>query len=118
MDGIHGPSALALLDSQHETVHENGFFCAQIHNDMEAVTMGQLHMDQNNIIFQPNGLRPAREIPVYEVVKIHKRSSRLSIQQDVQPEGFEFLDDSQVGLKAEQIEPKLSPMSLSVLGKK
>lgn len=104
-------------NSHHETDHENGFFCTQIHNDKEAVTIGQLHMDQNNIIFQPNGLRPAREIPVYEVVKIHKRSSRLSIQQDVQPEGFELLDDNQVTLMAEQIEPKLSPMSLSFIGK-
>ena len=105
--GIHNMNQSTMVLS---SVHK-------IHNTLEAVTIGQIRMTQNNIIFQPNGLRPAREIPVYEVVKIHKRSSRLSIQQDVQPEGFEFLDDSQVALMAEQIEPKLSPMSLSFIGK-
>ena len=108
---------LHFWNSQYETDHDGALFCTQIHNTLEAITIGQIRMTQNNIIFQPNGLRAAREIPVYEVVKIHKRSSRLSIQQDVQPEGFEFLDDSQVALMAEQIEPKLSPMSLSFIGK-
>ena len=108
---------LHFWNSQYETAHDGGLFCTQIHNTIEAVTIGQIWTDQNKITFQPNGLRPAREIPVYEVIKLHKRSSRLSIQQDVQPEGFEFLDESHVALMAEQIEPKLSPMSLSFSGK-
>ena len=108
---------LHFWNSQYETDHDGALFCTQVHNNLEAVTMGQIWMDQNNIVFQPNGLRPAREIPVYEVVKIHKRSSRFSIQQEVRPEEFEFLDDSQVALMAEQVEPKLSPMSLSFIGK-
>ena len=102
--------------SQYEPEHDGALFCTQIHNTIEAVTT-TTRMTQNDIIFQPNGLRPPREIAVYEVVKIHKRSSRLSIQQDVQPEGFEFLDESQVVPMAEQIEPKLSPMSLSLSGR-
>ena len=76
---------LHFWNSQYETDHAGALFCTHVHNTPEAVTIGQIRMEQNNIIFQPNGLIPARE-PVYEVVKIHKRSSRLSIQQDVQPE--------------------------------
>lgn len=104
-------------NAKYSTEHEKGLFCTQIHNDVEAVTIGQIQMDQNTITFQPNGLRSAREIPVYEIVKVNKRSSRLIIQQDVQPEGFEFLDEKQVAMIAEQIEPKLSPMSVSFIGK-
>lgn len=104
-------------NSRYSTDHDKGLFCTQIHNDVEAVTIGQIQMDQNTVTFQPNGLRPAREIPVYEVVKVNKRSSRLIIQQDVQPEGFEFLDEKQVAMIADQIEPKLSPMSVSFIGK-
>ena len=48
---------------------------------------------------------------------MNKRSSRLSIQQDMLPEGFEFLDETQVAMMADQIEPKLSPMSVSFIGK-
>ena len=108
---------LHFWNSQRSPDVDHAVFCTQIHNQNEAVTIGQIWMDDANIVFQPNGIRPAREIPVYEVVKMNKRSSRLTLQQDMLPEGFEFLDEEQVATIAEQIEPKLSPMSVSFVGK-
>ena len=108
---------LHFWNSQHRPENDNALFCTQIHTKSDALTIGEIRLDDANIVFQPNGLRPAREIPVYEVVKMNKRSSRLIIQQDVLPEGFEFLDEKHVARMAEQIEPKLSPMSVSFIGK-
>ena len=108
---------LHFWNAQHSPDFEDSLFCTQVHTKIDALTIGQIRLDDANIVFQPNGLRPAREIPVYEVVKMNKRSSRLSIQQDMLPEGFEFLDETQVAKMADQIEPKLSPMSVSFIGK-
>jgi len=108
---------LHFWNSQRSPDTDDSFFCTQVHNQKDALTIGQITLDDNNIIFTPNGIRTPLEIPVYEVVKMTKRSSRLTIQQDMLPEGFEFLDEQQVADMAEQIEPKLSPMSVSFIGK-
>ena len=91
--------------------------CARVHNQKEAVTFGHMTLEENTISFKPNGLRPVQEIDVFEVVKMNRRSSRLTIQYDVYPEAFEFLDETQVDQMADVIEPKLSPMSVSFIGK-
>ncbi len=108
---------LHFWNAQSNALGQNQFFCTKMDNKKEALTMGRMSLDDNNITFQPNGLRPKREIPVYEVIKMNKRSSRLTIQEDVLPESFEFLDEDQVAQMAALIEPKLSPMSVSFVGK-
>ena len=91
--------------------------CARVHNQKEAITFGHMTLNENTISFKPNGLRPIQEIDVFEVIKMNRRSSRLTIQYEVYPEAFEFLDEAQVAQMADLIEPKLSPMSVSFIGK-
>lgn len=107
---------LYFWDSRPE-LRKQQLMCAKIHNQKDAVTFGHMTVGPEMITFEPNGLRPKTEFSAFEIVKLNKRSSRLTIQYDVRPEGFEFTDEDQVAQMAEKIEPKLSPMSVSFIGK-
>lgn len=87
--------------------------CAYIHNDKDAITLGRLIAETTHVAFFPNGSLEQMEIPTVEVVRLSERASRLSLQHQINPAVFEFIDEDAVSKIAKHIEPYLSPMSVS-----
>ena len=108
---------LLLHNSRRYQTTGSPVLTAKVHSRKDAITFGKLTLEDKLITFQPNGLRPKREIPVFEVLKMHQRSSRLTLQHEVLPEVFEFIDEIEVENMSKVIEPHLSPMSVSFVGK-